>query len=126
MAVNTVPAANVYPGAGGPTLGNMYQVMPNVNAEEYSINPNDMHVQEALQIGGQASPLMGLVVFVLMIVALTYIFGRYGGEGAFSNIKGSAYNVLLISLVAVAGIPVWKYAFTRIKVPGVSTWVLSS
>jgi hypothetical protein len=54
-----------------------------------------------------------------------WVAHRFGEAGEFSNIKASAYNVLLISLVAVAGIPVWKFMFTRFRVPGVSEWVLS-
>src|SRR5512146_228222 len=122
MAVDYIVRSNVLgPSAGYNSLGNVGSLAPN---EVGDMPQGGNHVDEALQIGGQGSPLMGLAVFGVLAAGLYLIAKHTGEDGSFSSIKGSAYNALFISLVAVTGIPVWKFLFTRLKVPGVSTWVL--
>jgi hypothetical protein len=53
---------------------------------------------------------VGLAVFIVLLLAIMFTAHRVGDEGEFSNIKATAYNCLLISLVALAGIPIWKMA----------------
>lgn len=121
--INYTPARNLYPTeGGGESLGQMAtgDFGPTPGQIEAGTAPD---VNAALEIGGQASPLIGLLVFAALAAAIMFAAQRVGDAGAFSNIKASAYNVLFISLVAVAGIPIWKFAFTRVPVPGVSTWV---
>ncbi len=48
------------------------------------------------------------------------------GDGQFANIKATAYNALIVGWLAILSIPVWKFVFTKLKVPGVSTWVHSA
>lgn len=124
MAVNTIFAKDAYPTAPGATLGTFFKDMPGITGEQAQ-ERTDTHVQQALEIGGQASPLVGLAVFLVLIILVYMLAKQFGEDGDFSNIKATAYNSIFISLVAVAGIPIWKTIFTRFKVPGLSTYVLS-
>lgn len=76
-----------------------------------------------MSIGGQPNLLIAGVVFVALLVLLVFTARRIGDEKEFTNIKGSAYNVLVIGLAAVISIPIFKYLFTRFNVPGLSAWV---
>ena len=125
MAINYLSLRNIYPTAPGDTLGNYVTVAdPDDTAESVTTRSNE-EVEQALTIGGQANPLTGMLVFGALVVVLMLIAQRMGDADEFRNLRLSAYNVLITSLIAVAGIPVWKTVFTKVKVPGVSTWVLS-
>lgn len=123
MAVNYIAAKNIYPGFGGETVGNI--ATGGIGKTSEDITSLDQDVEQALSIGGSASPLMGMFAFGVLIVGLMLLARHLGEEKEFSNLKLSFYNIVMTSLVAVAGIPLWKYIFTKVKVPGVSTWVLS-
>jgi len=122
--INVLPGRNVYPTYGGPSLGDI-ATGADVGPYPAEIEVGGGELDQALMIGGQASPVMGLVVFAALLLLIGFIAHRFGEAGAFSNIKTNAYNVIFISLVAVAGIPLWKFLFTKVKVPGVSSWVHS-
>lgn len=126
LDVNTVNQRNLYPAAMGVTVGQSAgannQNVSNMNGVTPSAGDSG-EVANAVSIGGQASPAIGALVFIAMIVALSFISKRVGGETGFSNIRVSPFNILIVSLAAVIGIPVWKYAFTKLPIPGVSTWV---
>jgi hypothetical protein len=66
--------------------------------------------------------VVGMIVFVVLLLIIMFIAHRFGGdEDDFKNIKGSAYNVLFVSLVAVTGIPIVKivlYKLTDFGLPG--------
>lgn len=116
--IDVVALRNVYPTMGGESLGGLGT--PNGQAPTPGVTP---HVDRALTIGGQASPFAGLVVFGVLVAVIMVIAQRVGPAEDFRNIRASAYNILLISLIAIAGIPVWKALLTRFPVPGVSAWV---
>lgn len=124
--VNMLYARQIYPTLGGETAGDLATgpFAPRAEAQTAATTGHP-DVDAALTIGGQASPLMGLVVFGGMVVGIMLLAQHLGEGEEFRNVKATAYNALVISLLAVAGIPVWKFVFTRVKVPGVSTWVLS-
>jgi len=127
MAVDLLPLRNVYPTLGTETLGQIATGnAPGPAPEKVIAGSGNGDVEAALTVGGQASPLMGLLVFVGLAAALWWIQSRVmSAEEKPGSIRASATNALIISLVAIAGIPIWKFVFTRFKVPGVSTWVLS-
>jgi hypothetical protein len=50
----------------------------------------------------------GLAVFVALLIFIMWVAHRTGDESEFSNIRASFFNVVLISLVALAGLPLWK------------------
>lgn len=126
MAINYLPVRNVYPTTGRETLGQMVTGFAPGPGPEAIATGAGAEVEEALAVGGQANPLMGALVFLALIVATMWIAARVGAaDQQFANIKATAYNALIISWIAVLGIPIWKYLFTRWKVPGVSAWVHS-
>ncbi len=121
--INTIGSGSVYPLYGPQTdFGFSDGAAP---SDSVNGGPGDQEVAQAVSIGGTASPGIGLLVFGGLAVGVMAIAHHVGNDGEFANIKLTALNILVISLVAVAGIPVWKALFTKLKVPGVSTWVLS-
>lgn len=129
LDVNTVNQRNLYPAAMGVTIGqsagaNNQTAIPSVAGATPSASDSS-EVAKSVSIGGQASPVIGALVFIALIVALSFLSKRIGEETSFSNIRVSPFNILIVSLAAIIGIPVWKYAFTKLPVPGVSTWVHS-
>jgi hypothetical protein len=124
VSINYMPVRNVYPTAGVASLGQMVTAgAPGPGPEEIAVGGGG-EVATALTVGGQANPLVGLLVFLALVAASMWAAQRLGqGDGQFANIKASAYNALVISWIAILGIPIWKFVFTRFKVPGVSTWV---
>ena len=63
-----------------------------------------------------------VVMFALLIGLM--LLARFLGKGeGFSNLKLSAYNLLVISWVAILGIAFYKAVFARINVPFVSPLV---
>jgi hypothetical protein len=128
LDVNSVNLRNAYPTALGHTIGqagsaNNQSAIPTVNN-----NPTnaDVATHAALTVGGQANPVIGGIVFLALIVGLSLVAKRVGSVDEFKNIRVSPYNVLIVSMAAIIGMPVWKYLFTRFPIPGVSTWVASA
>ena len=80
-------------------------------------------VDEALRVGGQASPFIGALVFLILLAVTMWVMHRFGKDGEFANIKATAYNALVVGWLAVLSIPVYKFLFTKVKLPGVSSWV---
>jgi hypothetical protein len=72
-------------------------------------------------IAGQHLLLSG-AVFLGLLLALMFTAKHIGTEDEFKNIKVSAYNVLVISLAAVVGIPVIKFLASKVPIPAVSAW----
>lgn len=135
LDVNTVNLRNVYGTALGQTTGqsgsaNNQTAMQGsggmASANNVPAVTDSPEVSRSLAIGGQANPVIGGVVFLALIVGLAFIAKRVGTADEFRNIRTSPYNVLLISMAAIIGMPIWKYVFTRFPVPGVSTWVASA
>lgn len=124
--INYMPLRNIYPTAGRETLGQI------ATGDSPGPTPGSLEagtsgeVEDALAVGGQANPLVGFLVFLALVAATMWIAHRVGAaDGQFSNLKASAYNALMVGWLAILAIPVWKFVFTRFKVPGVSTWVHS-
>lgn len=134
LDVNTVNLRNIYGTALGNTTGQVgtsanQTAMPvtgGMNAGAVPTNQGDAAQSQALTVGGQANPVIGAVVFLALIVGLGFLAKRIGSVDDFKNIKVSPFNVLIISLAAIIGMPIWKWTFTRFPVPGVSTWVASA
>ena len=117
---------NLYPAALGATVGQTGGAMNQSAAHRVNGvtgGSGDAETNAAVTVGGQANPAIGALVFIGLIVGLAFVAKRVGTETGFSNIRVSPFNVLVISLAAIIGVPVWKYVFTKVPVPGVSTWV---
>ena len=126
MGVISINAGNIYPTANDGLAEQYTGGGPAPAAEAVAMGggtSGDDQVRRALTIGGQASPLIGLLVFGGLTVGIMLIANNVGEAGEFSNLRASAYNIALISLIATAGIPLWKFVFTKWPVAGVSTWV---
>jgi hypothetical protein len=65
------------------------------------------------------NPVTGFAVFAALTIIIMFMAHKFGGEdGEFKSIRASFYNVLLIALVAVTGIPAIKIAFATIAKTG--------
>jgi hypothetical protein len=134
LDVNTVNLRNLYPTAIGQTVSqsgtsaNQSPSPAGVSAGNASPQTTGgaTPVDHAASIGGQSSAIVGGLVFLALLVGLMFFAKRVGSDTDFSNIKLSAFNVLVISLAALIGLPVWKYLFTRFPVPALSTWALAA
>lgn len=134
LDVNTVNLRNLYPTAIGQTVsqsGTSANQSPSpagvsAGAASPSQGGAPTPVDHAANIGGQGSAVVAGLVFLGLLVGLMFFAKKVGNSEDFSNIKLSAFNVLVISLAALIGLPVWKYMFTRFPVPGLSTWALAA
>lgn len=130
LDVNTINQRNLYPAALGVTTGqsagaNNQSAIPATGVANATGGGESSEVAKAISIGGQASPVIGALVFIALIVGLSFLAKHVGEETEFRNIRVSPFNILIVSLAAIIGVPVWKYAFTKLPIPGVSTWVQS-
>lgn len=130
LDVNTSNLRNIYPTAMGRTVGQSAgasnQTQRPIANGVTNVDASDVTTNRALEIGGQANPVIGGVVFLALIVGLWFLAKYVGTVDEFKNLRVSPYNVLIISMAAIVGMPVWKWVFTRFPVPGVSTWVAAA
>jgi hypothetical protein len=132
MDVNQTFLRNIYPSATGQTVAvggtgaqtNMVnnatpgQRVPGVDSPD--------PVQRAVTIGNQANPVVAGLVLLGLLVGLMFLAKRLGADDDFRSIRPTVYNVIVISMAAVIGLPFWKYLATKFPVPGVSGWILAS
>lgn len=115
MAINVVYGRNVYPSLGGESVGDLatgpWGVVAAVPGRREA-----QQAQQAVTVGG-VSPLTGLVVFGALVAVVMYLAQHVGEPDEFRNLRASAYNVLLISLIALAGLPVLKTVIQIAPVP---------
>jgi len=130
--IDTVPGGNYYPTLNsgiGTSLGikasaaSAFHGQP--AAEELMEEGNTVTPAGPMGLGGASSVLMGGVVLVLLLFVLMFTAKKLGEDGEFKNIKVSFYNALVIGLAAIVAIPLFKFAFSRIPVPGLSPWIAS-
>lgn len=125
--INTTPVRSFYPSFGGPSMGETATPIP-AKTDPTNAAPQG-EVAQAAAVGATGSPLLWWVALLVMLVGLMFLVKFIGGEQAksdFANIKPSVYNVLIIGLASIVGINFFKVVFTRFKVPGLSTIVLST
>lgn len=127
--VNSFTLKSMFPSARGASIAqNATGVSNRTSQQGRSTVPSKespSEVDHALSVGGQASPLIGMAVLAVLVVGFMF-FAKYAGtDDDFKSIRPTIYNGLTISGIAVVFIPVWKFFFTKVPVPGVSTWVHS-
>jgi hypothetical protein len=70
----------------------------------------------------QGNIFHGLLIFAALLAIIMFVVHRFGGDSDdFSNVRASAYNILIISLISLAGIPLWRLAtgsLAQNNVPG--------
>jgi hypothetical protein len=81
---------------------------------------------DAAALPGGVSPLIGGLIFVALVFGLMFLAKRLGTDDDFKSLKPSIYNVVTVSLAAAAGLPLLKYGAIKLKIPGVSAWILAA
>ncbi len=127
---NTVPARNAYPTFdGGTSLGD-YATSPfafDGNNQVANDKVSDNAVDKALAVGMAGEPIRWWVSLVVLLIVLMYFSQKFdGGEGNYSNLRLSAYNIVTVTLSAIIGLSIFKVVFTKFPVPGLSTVVLAA
>src|SRR5487761_2631456 len=70
--------------------------------------------------------IVGGAAFAVLLVILMFAAHKLGGEEAkFGNVKGSIYNVFIISLSAFVGLPLLRVAAIKSGINGLTQWALS-
>jgi hypothetical protein len=69
--------------------------------------------------------LTWVLVLAVLVAVIIFTAHRVGKSEEFSNIRGSAYNIFYVSLIAIVGILVLKTILGRVKVPGLSDAILA-
>lgn len=135
---NTIYTRQLQGGFAGPTIGMVSDgaFLPNPSPAAGGNIASDMSNGPATMVGMSAGfdgrttgkHIVGwLIGLGVLLVALMYIAKRYGSESdAFSNIKLSAYNILIITLAYIIGGNLLKAVFARYRVPGISELVLAA
>lgn len=111
--VDDVLAQNVYPAYPGPSLG---QAATTTNASQPGANVAQETAQEVAS-QPRGNPLAFWLMFVILLLGVMVVAQRVGDSDEFSNIKGTAYNVLVVALIAVVGIPPIKLAVNGLPLP---------
>jgi hypothetical protein len=123
VSVNMFTGGALYPGAGD-SLG----IVGSTGMSEADIPPGPMPAPQGAGVMNpfQGNMLVGLLTFLVLVVLIMFL-GHYmgrklDGDGVkFANILPSAWSIFLITLVPVAGIPIWKALFAtgaRVGLPG--------
>ncbi len=124
---------DAYPTATGSTIGQYATganpggpVAPGSRVAAGTAPMENDEVAQAAAIGGQINPIIGGLIFIALVFGLMFLAKRLGTDDDFKSLKPSVYNVLTVSLAAAAGLPLLKYAAVKVKIPGVSTWILAA
>lgn len=128
--VNVINRRNLYNFLNGATLSI-------AAAPQSSFNQDDVASSEGIKMNaptatttpqapaplGSDRPFLFMIIIVIALFALMWIAQRFGSEGnSFSNVKLSAYNIVVIALAAAIGLVTFKAVFNRFPIPGVTTF----
>lgn len=120
-----VMARNVYPDAPGATLGTT-STSPSSQGPAVSGGASEAaQAAEGAALRGGTSPLAFWAMFLVLLLGLFYVAQRVGDSSEFSNLKASAYNVLVVGLIAVVAIPPIKLAASKLPFPALRDYVLA-
>ena len=78
------------------------------------------------------SPVLGFATVVVLIVLAWWAAHENGEESEFANLKATFFNVTMVTLIAIAGIPLVKVAFVSLENMGVpfadhlSAWAMAA
>lgn len=128
--INIVPGGNVYPwlnSGSSSSLGQRSGALSSVPGspvkEDQSEAPGATNPNS---IGGTSSMLVAGAVFVGLLVVLMFVGHALDGKEEFKNIKVSFYNVIVISLAAVVGLPLLKFLLSKVPIGPIRTWVMAA
>jgi hypothetical protein len=146
IATNSV--RTVYPTAGGYTLGgwDTSKALSYANnllggsagAQARQTSGGGAAASQASQVSGASadgtpqgqaggttifggSAVIAVVTLAALLAVIWWLAHRTGKENEFANIRASAFNILIITLMAIVGIVVLKVIFSHLNVPGLST-----
>jgi hypothetical protein len=77
-------------------------------------------------LGGSSSMLVAGATFVGLLFVLMFVGHQLDGKEEFKNIRVSFYNVILISLAAVVGLPLMKFLFSKVPITALKNWVMAA
>lgn len=123
---NPTPARNVYPTAPGGTLGTAAGPSTAVSTSPLALAASSAAAGSGAvaatptMSGVIGQPLTWWATIVALFIVLGFVAKRAGNAGEFSNVKLSAYNILMITLAAIIGITSLKVIFTKWAVPGIT------
>lgn len=127
--INTIPGGNVYPwldSGSSSSLGARASAMSSFPGSPVSEDKQAAGgTPEPNMIGGSTSIFAAGLTFVALLLVLMFVGHQLDGKEEFKNIKVSFYNVIVISLAAIVGIPLMKWLFSRIPIPAIKNWVLA-
>lgn len=118
---NPVPARNVYPTARGGTLGQATGGASLVTTGPTAGGDQPAGAADATGKGLLGQPLTWWGTMIVLFLLLGVVAKKAGNESEFSNIRLSAYNVLMITLAAIIGIVGLKALTAKIPVIGLTT-----
>lgn len=128
--INIIPGGNVYPWAdsgSGSSLGARASAMSSFPGSPVTEDKAEAPgVVAPNTIGGSSSVLVAGLTFVGLLVVLMFVGHQIDGKDNFKNIKVSFYNVILISLAAVVGLPLMKFLFSKVPISSLRNWVMAA
>lgn len=119
---------DVYPSAVGSTTGQMASGAQDQTGAGRSgfLSAGSGEIEAAAIAGGSINPVVGGIIFFVMVFGLMVVAKRLGTDDDFKSLKPSIYNIVTIAFAAAAGLPLLKYAAVKAKIPGVSSWILAA
>ena len=124
---NPTAMRDVYPAAPGNTLGAAVGagslVTTSSTPAASAVSTGASAPTSAAPTGLTGQPLTWWATLIVLFIALGFVARKAGNEGEFTNLKVSAYNILMITFAAIIGIAGMKALFARFQVPGISTLV---
>lgn len=128
--INIIPGGNVYPwqnSGSSSSLGDRASAMSSFPGSPAREDQSEAPGSAAPNtIGGSSSVLVAGLTFVGLLIVLMFVGHQLDGEEQFKNIKVSFYNVILISLAAVVGLPLLKFLFAKVPISSLRNWVMAA
>lgn len=128
--INSTPGGNVYPwlnSGSSSSLGSRASAMSNTpgspSKEDSAEAPGAVSPDT---LGGSSSMLVAGATFVGLLFVLMFVGHQLDGKEEFKNIRVSFYNVILISLAAVVGLPLMKFLFSKVPITALKNWVMAA
>ena len=125
--INVIPGGNVYPwqNSGSSTsLGSRGSAMSTFPGSPVKEDQAEAPGAAAPNmVGGAPSVLVAGLTFVALLVVVMFVGHQLDGHENFKNIKISFYNVIVIALAAVVGLPLVKFLFAKVPISALRNWV---
>lgn len=128
--IDIIPGGNVYPWSNSGSSSSLGQRASAMSS--FPGSPVTEDKQEAPgtpdpnTVGGSSSVMMAGLTFVALLVVLMFVGHQIDGKDNFKNVKVSFYNVILISLAAVVGLPLMKFLFSKVPISALRNWVMAA